>query len=184
MFTIKKKGSVITDAAICLPIFIIAMCTVLMLIVHAGEESKSYHNMSRQALYICLAEAASGVYPQGRSVALPGGFTVDHVQTIYEVVNTKIPVPKPIRRNIAVLQHLSYRPFAGESAGNSRNDDFMVYVFERYGERYHIEGCSILKRERNRGNKEFSYMPRSEAEEKGYTQCRLCIGGEEWGFTK
>ncbi len=184
MFTVKKKGSLIVDAAIVLPVFLIAMGMLLMLSLQCGAEMEHFHKLSQRTLYLCLAEAASGVSPEGRSEVLASGQCVDHVQTLPDIIDTKIPIPQAFRRHILAEMQLSFRPFVGESGDGDRTDDIMVYVFERYGERYHIEGCCILVRERKRDNKEYSYMSRSEAESKGYTACRLCIGGEEWGFTQ
>ena len=185
------------DAACCLPAFIISFCLLLSLINQAGAEESSYAKMARQ------------VQTQVDLIAVSGAdIDVDYL------IQFDFP-------GNGVMTKLLYRPFVGESAKISNEDDELVYIFPKRGIRYHRYGCSTMidgDREivltntvRNSYSacklckpgtlpngalvylysedssvyhrkscasvtKSFETMSRSEAEEKGYTPCMLCIG--------
>ena len=194
---ISRRGSIIVDAACCLPAFIISFCLLLSLINQAGAEESSYAKMAKQ------------VQTQVDLIAVSGAdIDVDYL------IQFDFP-------GNGVMTKLLYRPFVGESEDISSEDDELVYIFTKRGIRYHKYGCSTMidgDRELILTNtvrysykacelckpgslpngalvymysesstvyhrkscasvtKSFETMSRSEAEGKGYSPCMLCIG--------
>ena len=197
---ISKRGSVLVDAACCLPVFIVSICLLLSLINQAEAEESSYAKMAGQ------------VQTQVGLMAVAGMDTdVDYL------IQFDLP-------GNGVVTKLLYRPFVGESDDISGKDDELVYIFPKRGIRYHRYGCStmvdgdreLVLTNSVRNNyaacrlckpgdlpngalvymysedstvyhrkscasvtKSFETMSRSEAEEKGYTPCMLCIGHDD-----
>ncbi len=118
-----SKGSIIADASIALPAFILAFSLILSLIYEAGEEDALYRKLSE--------DTVSG------SVII-GALDVD-IPFMLAVGTTKT---RSVRKEVC------YRPFCGESS-DLKNRDVAVYIFPKSGTRYHIAGCSTL--DRNQG---------------------------------
>ena len=199
LFT-SKRGSVLVDAACCLPAFIISICLLLSLINQAGAEESSYAKMAKQVQVEVDLMAVAG-FDTDVDYLIQFGFPGNGVMT-----------------------KLLYRPFVGESDDISGEDDELVYVFPKRGIRYHRYGCStMIDGDRElvltnavRNNyaackickpaalpngalvymysedssvyhrkscasvtKSFETMSRSEAEGKGYTPCMLCVGHDD-----
>ena len=138
-----SKGSFTVDASLALPVFILSIALLLSLIYEAGEEDALYKKLAKDA------NAASAV-----------------LGTVDIEVPFMIAIGKTKTRGIE--RELYYRPFYGESA-EVRNHDITVYIFPKYGKKYHIAGCSTMER-----NPSFRAVPRSQAVSMGYTECHLC----------
>ena len=139
MYINNKKGSVLVDAAICIPLFVLAMAAVLGLIVQAGKEQKAYSRLT------AIADASMAVQAFGE-------------------------ITIPAAAGDALIQ-ICFRPWIGESDSDTASS--YVYVFPKYGEKYHIQGCFTMEMY----PENYFPMDRKEAETKGYAPCRVCIGG-------
>lgn len=136
----KKRGSILIDAAICIPLFVISMALIIGLIIQAGKEQRAYSRLT------ALADAAMAVQSSGE-------------------------ITIPAAAGDALIQ-ICYRPWIGLSDSDEASS--YVYVFPKYGERYHIQGCFTMERY----PENYFPMDRKEAEEKGYSPCLVCIGNE------
>ena len=197
---INKRGSLIVDAACCLPAFILSVCLLLSLINQAGAEETSYADMAKKAQVRTGLIAVSGLE-----------IKTDHL------VQVEMPGNGAVTR-------LVYRPFIGESDRLADRKDVIVYVFPKRGIRYHKYGCSTMiegdrqliltdpvrktykaceickpgklpngalvymysesstvyhRKSCASITKSFETMLRSEAEEKGYLPCHLCMDLQE-----
>jgi len=179
MKTSGRKGSIIVDAACVLPVFVIAVSMLIGLIVQAGREESTVCLLKNASLAYCdacvAAELAEDFVPEGIAEGL--GSLSDFVfrrsdEQVGELcVEGIVRIALPGKRFVRAL---TFRPFLGESRGaGERDDDRLVYIFPKYGIRYHVDGCVILERENH------VLVRRSEAIEKGYTPCRICGGGED-----
>ena len=139
----NRRGSLFVDAACTLPIFILSICLLISLINQAGSEQQAYAKMARRAKTQVDVIAASGV----------------DVRT-----DVLIQLAKP---GNGVLLRMIYRPFIGESDKIASEDDEMVYVFPKYGVRYHVSGCSTM----HDGDREIIL---TKAVRRRYSACKKC----------
>ncbi|MBQ4506485.1 MAG: hypothetical protein II971_04465 [Firmicutes bacterium] len=154
----SRRGNIIVDAACVLPVFILAIGMLLSLITQAGSEEKTVGGLKTAAI---AAIDVSAVYPYEltESEKVSDGLYVDNV------IRLMLPGER-------FLKGIAFRPFVGESKQPEGADDMQVYIFPKYGVRYHIDGCYILKRETH------IRVLKSQAVADGYTPCRICLGGE------
>ena len=141
-----SKGSFTVDASIALPVFILCIAMLLSLIYEAAEEDALSKKLVKEA------NAASAVI----------GITEIEVPFMVAIGKTKTR---------GINRQLYYRPFYGESA-EVRNHDTTVYIFPKYGKRYHVAGCSTMDR-----NPAYRAVYKSDAVSMGYTECHLCGAG-------
>lgn len=175
-----KRGSLIVDAAICLPFFVIAIAMLLMLIAQTGREESVTRAMVKSAiasvdaaaaleqgedffvtgnLSFRAAFAAAGMSDPGAAAGAGfprmytgiDGFPVslkvraDDLAVVRVPIKTKLPSIGDLVRSSDACRTVVFRPFTGESNRTLQENDRRVYVFPKYGERYHGEGCYILK---------------------------------------
>jgi len=133
MFT-SKKGNLIVDAAITLPIFILAMVLVLSFFLKAGTEDNAVSWMLKASQTESMVFASSG-----------------------ENVVDEVPLYKE-------GHVLLFRPFTGEKKGVCYDK---VYIFPKYGKRYHIDGCSTLQ-----GGEKVDIL--TDKVRKKYSPCKIC----------
>ena len=57
----NKKGSLLVDAAVCIPVFILAMATILSLVLHIGTEEKNFREMAGKSQLLTVAYATAGL---------------------------------------------------------------------------------------------------------------------------
>lgn len=143
MFTNRKKASLTVDAAICIPVFVLSIGMLLGLLVQTGKEEARYAQLT------AAAEASLAVDPGGDG----------------EEIKIVFPAGK-------ALIHLCYRPWVG-AEDEGLTDSTIVYIFPKYGKKYHIPGCSLIKEYPSN----YEAIEKREAEERGFDGCRLCVGG-------
>lgn len=136
----KKRGTIIVDAAISLPIFLLAMCTILSLLLQVGREDNAMLSMFKTSQTVTRTLAATG-YTTGQGVSdeFLGALGQDN-----EGIISALGQGSDSRGDLYLYKEghvLVFRPFIGEK---SDSDGDRVYIFPKYGERYHIEGCSTL----------------------------------------
>lgn len=138
------KGSVIAEAAVTLPVFIISMVLLFSLISQASAEDRLYKKLAEEANFFSAAIA-------------PGEADIPFLLAMGATGKNN------------VTRMLLYRPFVGESYDFGEE---YVYIYPKSGKRYHVIGCSTID---NNGN--YEKVSLSEAEERGFSPCRLCCNG-------
>ena len=178
----KRRGGLIVDAALCMPIFVIAFALLLLLLMQAGTEETLVYTMT-QAADTCIRSEAAGqaaelqdasaaVQLVSYAAALKGGLAKEwdegpavHVVTFLTDQDARLSGNLCIdhltwthvscKRNalfslgktdgIFSIRAFVFRPWRGESKQPVAPDEERVYVFPKYGEKYHNSGCRILQ---------------------------------------
>ena len=170
------------DAAICLPIFLIAAMLLLLLLMQAGTEETIVRSACAAGLACVEADAAlQGVEAENVEPVLQGAFYTaklalslrgewddgpDVLVTRFQTgektyVTGTLQVDNLVRTNIVSsrkalfsladtdgirsVRGFVFRPWRGESQQDGDASEERVYVFPKYGERYHAYGCRIMK---------------------------------------
>ncbi len=104
----------------------------------------------------------------------------DAVSSLMGTANMELPFMVAVgnTKTRGIGRQLYYRPFSGESA-EVKNRDVTVYIFPKYGKRYHVAGCSTMDR-----NVSYRAVSKSSALSMGYTECKLCGPGRTDYFKK
>ena len=170
------------DAAVCLPIFLIAAGLLLLLLMQAGTED-TVVRAAADASLTCVEAAAgmeaveagtaesvlqaafyagklhaylgkewddgpdvwvTGFLPDQKSLAA-GNLRIDHLVRATVTTRRKALHGLDKTDGILSLRTFLFRPWVGESRQDTQADDTRVYVFPKYGERYHAYGCRIMK---------------------------------------
>lgn len=198
----RKRGSMIVEASIMLPVFVIMIVTFCWLIRACVLEIAVYNTVENEVKKICAAgftpapvgiqntldEAGidgseyrmTGLLP-GFHIAGVGGFT--RMMFTYD---TDISVPLPMVSQISLRNAVTYRPWNGyENPGTPMGFDAMrgegdghpVYVFPTAGEKYHSRGCRYTES----CARAVTLSPSVRSE---FSACPLCtFGNEENGQT-
>jgi len=170
-----KKGSIMVDAAICLPLFIIALAMLLQVINFAGKEERGYYDAYKmicaQGLVMDNADMGFDIRDDDKRVS------IDNVLRM--PITYKIDFPFAgafLKSNIAVMD-MPYRVYIGESP-DLYEDDY-VYIFpknegnEKEGPKYHSAYCRTMKAGATRGL-EIEKVREDEAKSRGYSLCHWC----------
>lgn len=170
------------DAAVCLPVFLIAVGLLMLLLMQAGTED-TVVRASAAASLACIEASAgidaldaeevqpvlqaafyagklhaylgkewdhgpdvwvTGLLTEQKSLAA-GNLRIDHL--VRTTVTSRRRALHTLDRTdgITSLRTFVFRPWVGESRQDDRADPVRVYVFPKYGERYHSYGCRIMK---------------------------------------
>ncbi|MDD4582957.1 MAG: hypothetical protein PHR60_02070 [Eubacteriales bacterium] len=199
----EKKGSVILEASLILPLFLLAMLSLICLIRMVGIEENVMHVYSREAVKIgkeAYVETA-GDWITGAIFSIRihdqiektenksiSGLQLKNFKYLYEneglsdlicgdlSYNITIPLPLKFGRVLEFEDRLVFRGFVGSdniyghmdfSRMEQEEEEGLVYVFPRAGEKYHKVNCSYIV-----------VCPRevllSAQVKKRYTPCRFC----------
>lgn len=177
-----RRGALIVDAAVCLPVFLIAMGLVLLLIMQAGVEDTLVYAAVRAGEQTVRAEAAGEAavsdealsflqagaftaslhlslaqewdngpsvrvtgYLTEQTAQIGGGISIDHLNRAVIRCGRRALFSLSGMDGIDSSRLFMFRPWAGESKQLHDSGDERVYVFPKYGERYHSEGCRIMQ---------------------------------------
>lgn len=154
----RKKGTVTIDAAIGLPVFLLAMGLLLCLMLQLEAEERRFCELRDRALTDMEIRGAVSRLSRGNLV-------VEGVRELKSRVRLKLPSLSAQKKTDA-LEYLVYRPFIGAQS-EAAEDDTRVYVFPKRGQRYHIRSCIILQE----GAVETVL---SSQLRKRYAACRIC----------
>lgn len=197
---VEKRGSIITEAAIMLPVYIIAVVTFIYItrVCHTDiiifstveNEVRESSAQSFAPLFPGIGEAvdASGLDRRNFDISwIPSGIMdgSEEIDSLYKVTfkyDTKIAMPAVFKRNVVISNAIVVRNWKGkeisgaEAFGFSRmaSDESgnIVCVFPRAGGRYHGTDCRYVN----------SYAAEAtlDAEiRKKYKPCPLCSDGNE-----
>lgn len=181
-----KKGSIIVDAAISIPIFVLSMCFLLSMMIHIGREETAVSKMLKLSQSTSIACAASGMDVVDELVLADEGhillyrpfvgktknvddmvyifpksgkrFHVDGCSTLKEGEITSI-LTNQIRKK--------YQPCKICDPDKLPNGS-SVYVYSDSSHVYHRQSCSTI-------TKNYECVGRDEAISRGYTPCQICL---------
>lgn len=118
-----SKGSIITDAALVLPIFILAVLLIFSLIREAAEESRLYKDL-------CTAAGKPAVL------------------SLYAEANVDYLTKSGKTDTYDIQRTVYYRPFCGESE-DSEYAYSLVCIYPKAGIKYHRKRCSTVENNSN-----------------------------------
>jgi hypothetical protein len=175
-----RRGSMLTEGAVFLPVYIIAVVTLIYLVRICWTDVLVFSTVENQ-----VREASVGVnlnmFQETRSALNSAGADGSRLK-IYSIpsdVSAKLPVS--IRKNIVLENELVYRQWTGMSIdGEAFGYDRMeidetgntVYVFPRSGGRYHGRTCRYVN------SYDVESVLSQEIKTK-YSRCPLCTDGSE-----
>lgn len=197
----NKRGSYIVEASITLPLLIISICSLMFIVkIIATCEAITFvtsnslldtifgYNIGFNEKSLC-----KDVEEISKSLS---DFKVTKYRYLYEdnemtdlialdvKVDFSVTSAIGINGNISFTEELLCRGFTGTSQKKSPlpEADFnqlkcatLIYVFPKYGERYHIGECRYIKKSEIE-NGYIVRMDREDALRKGYTPCIVCQG--------
>ena len=176
------RGSLIVDAAVCLPVFLIAMSLLLLLIMQAGTEdtcvraavcagdacvktaaaggvadTDAWDSALQTASFTAALHAelseewedgptvhVAGFFTQ-QNAQIGGGISIDHLNVATVSCRRMALFSLPGTDGISSVRTFVFRPWEGESKQQFDADGERVYVFPKYGERYHSYGCRVMQ---------------------------------------
>lgn len=193
----RKKGSIIVEAAVTLPVFIIMTVTFCWMVKACALETAVFNaveNEVRQVSVIGTAPSVSSVRKALEDVHVDGssfkgdavvpGYTAGGIGGFVRVsftYDTKISMPLPFVSDILLKNSIVYRNWNGYSnSGTPMGFQAMeesvagepVYIFPLAGEKYHKSGCRVMTASSER-------VSLSAELRKQYSSCPLCVTGRE-----
>lgn len=201
---IDKRGSYTVEAALSLPVLILCICALVLIIrIVAVCESVCFYS-GREMMEISLGayrhvNSVSLCDEMEETVGEESGlsdFKITGFRYLYndgeftdliEVQSRarfKVVNAVGINGKIEFTHSILARGFTGaiQDGDPLSEDEFCngessqpVFVFPRYGKRYHRPGCRYVKQE-IKGNSYKLKMEKDDAVGKGYTACKICGG--------
>ena len=183
----SKKGSLLVDAAVCIPVFILAMAAILSLVLHVGTEEKNFREMAEQSQVLTVAYAAAGIdddrihylHSDGQNLAFrpfsgaddSGGDTLVYIfpkrGERYHIAGCPTMKPGEIETILTDQIRRSYRACEickPETLPNGAP----VCLYSESSRIFHRKSCATI-------TKSYEKICKSEAEARGYTPCMHCI---------
>lgn len=187
VFRTSKKGSLIVDAAICLPIFIIAICSILGLIRQVLFEEENFKKIANESQGLCALYASTGIDLDGiqylssekeRLAFIPfSGHTDSEGDCLvyifpksgrrYHIIGCSTLKAGEIETILTDKVRKTYKPCQickPESLPNGAS----VFIYSDGSKIYHKKTCATI-------TKTYEKLRKKEAIEKGYTPCRICF---------
>ena len=136
-----KKGAIIVDAAIILPIFLVALLTLACFSRLMAEEEQMLNDLLETGERM----AAAAWFSDGEG---------DSLIPLTDISRGEIPLPLDFPKASALQAKILVRGFTGAPARNDpagfdvfgeSNRCFLVYVFPRAGERFHVRDCAVIE---------------------------------------
>ena len=202
----NRKGSYLVEASITLPVFILSAAALAMVIQLIAVCETIGYVMSRELKENLLFDAGilnhvslcrtieDGVISQHPNVSdfrvkrvrqnVQNGNMTDLI-TVSAEAKFHVILPLHIGGRMQFEQKLMARAFTGAQQDSLplAADGFMqggnaadVLIYPKYGERFHVESCTIVQQQMKSGNPGWE-MDRKEAELWEYTPCEICRGG-------
>ena len=195
----KKKGSMIVEASIVFPVYIIAVVTLCWLVKACFLEAAVFSTVIDQVHHVSVSETGTTGLQSGVKSALEisgiegslysqkslgGNYTaagVSGFQRLRYRYTTKIQIPLPFVKKINLDNEILFHPWTGSSGVGapfsfenmeSDGNGVPVVIFPRTGGRYHTTSCRYA-------NAYPTEIVLTEAVRKKYDRCRLCTEGDE-----
>lgn len=196
-----KRGSYMVEAAITLPILIISMCSLVLIIkiiaacevvtfvtsenlidIMFGSFSE-YDEISLCKEILDMSDDISDLRIKKLKYLYNDEETNDLISLEAEA-NFKVINPIGINGKIRFKEKVLCRGFTGntqeinplaESEFTGYTQSIEVYIFPKYGEKYHKKDCKYIKQNISE-NSYIINMDKEDALRKGYTPCIICQG--------
>lgn len=195
----RKRGSMIVEAAIVLPIYVIAVVTLCWLVKACFLETAVFNTVCDQVHQASVSVTKSaGISGKIRSAlddsgvegseyrhkGIARGIPVEGFggfEKLRYSYDTRIRVPVPFVKEIKLENEVLYHAWTGYSPGGpvfpfsrmeSDGDGSPVIVFPRTGGRYHDKSCRYV-------NACPSTVTLTSSVRRKYDRCRLCTEGNE-----
>lgn len=183
----SKRGSIIVDAAICIPIFVLSMCFLISIILSIGKEENAMANMLKTSRASSLACATMDLCVVEDLTLYGEGHTLVYRPFVGEsraVDNEMVYIfPKRGLRfhvegcgtlkegQLSVVLTADVR--VKYSACKLCNPDKLpngssIYLYSEYSDTYHRQSCSTI-------TKSYECITKSEAIKRGYSPCQICL---------
>jgi len=204
----NKRGSYLIEATISLPIFIISVLALALLIniitICEGISfnlSNDVHEATKNAYELRNSGLVERLIIQNDLKNVSDridNLDIEKFKYLYESNGIDDLIATDIEANFSVLNPIGIegkisfnlgllaRGFTGKyNDGNtlrvsefeSKEGSKVVVIFPRYGERYHTKNCRYVKQDYG-DNSYHIEMEREDAKRKGYTACKVCLGGD------
>ncbi len=177
----RARGSLTIDAAVCIPVFVIALGVLLSLINFISDEERAYFEAETR---IQTVGCFGGGLELGRCVDMPDrGIYIDHVQTYPIIKAVKLPFAELFIGSSFSIMDMPYRTYIGESPDLYRCES--VYIFpknegsENKLPKYHTSSCSAVKGSLTKGYL-IERLGKDEARSRGYGLCEHCRKHDEF----
>lgn len=197
----NKKGSYLVEAAITLPILIVSICAMILIIrIIAICETITYVTSTDLIDMMFFYDNKLSTIPLcsdlKENLKQVSDIKVTKYKHLYEdgdmnnlialglETNFNVFNGIGIDGNVAFTEDVLCRAFAGNEQPNNPLSEYKftedkkacaVFVFPKYGERYHIGGCRYIKQNISERTNVIE-MDREDAFRKGYSPCIICIG--------
>ena len=200
--TINKKGVYTIEAAICLPLVMLAVLTLGYFLeadsawencMNAAFRECSYAqcsglNLSRLSIGMKLGRDASD-FGQDVDLRIGGGMSAyadgrhTDLNTFSLKARVTLPLPLGFGRSFSYEDTVKYRDFTGlkytrpalgAEGLEQSTDSTAVWIFPQSGTKYHEEDCTYVKATVH--SCVLTSALKGEAEDKGYTPCSKCGG--------
>lgn len=197
----NKQGSYVVEAAIILPILIVSICSLILIIrIIAACETITFSTASALidvGFYcdspiseITLYKKISDCSQEETDISIKklrflySDEDMDDLIELRAEARFNVFNSAGINGNIRFEESVLCRGFTGtlqqvnpltEAEFNEYKNSAVVYIFPKYGERFHKETCKYIKQNNSEGAYVLS-MDREDAERKGYTPCMICQG--------
>lgn len=186
-FVTSKKGSLIVDAAISIPIFVLAICSIIGLVKQATFEEKNFKELAEKSQQLCIVYASSGIDPVDTQYlsldkerlafkAFCGLRDSEGDRLVYifpkrgeryhiigcstlKAGEVETVLTDSIRRKYKACQIC--KP---ETLPNGAS----VFLYTEGSRVYHKKTCATI-------TKTYEKLRKSEAAERGYTPCKICF---------
>ena len=201
MFKNSKRGSYLVEASITLPIFIISVCSLILIIrIVSLCENITFITSTN------MMDAIFGHYNRVNLITLckdiedssdyVSSFKVSRYKYLYEdnelsdLIILDAEAEFEVMNAVGIYGQISFdtkvlcRAFTGETQSKNPLDESefcendksqMIYVFPKYGERYHNKNCRYLDQNIYKAAY-WIQMDKEDALRKGYTPCIICQG--------
>ena len=194
-----RKGSMIVEASIVLPIYIIAVVTICWLVRACFLEAAVFSTVTDQIHQASVSEAGTiGLQGKIRTALEDSGiegeeYSQKSVQSNFTAVGvsgfqrmkydycTKIQIPLPFVEKIDLENEILFHQWTGFSKGGdpfsfasmeSDGSGVPVVIFPRSGGKYHAASCRYA-------NARPTEVVLTDTIRKKYDRCRLCTEGDE-----
>ena len=197
----NKEGSYIVEASVILPIFIICVCAIILIIrIIAICENITFatskelinasfgyfNNINKSSLckrFEAEAKDASSIKINQLRYLYSDG-EIEDLISVDATAKFKVNNVIGINSAISFREKIMCRAFSGsyrdgtplgEDVFTSYGQAKTVYIFPKYGIRYHNKTCRYIKNK----NEERSYIigiDKEDAKRRGYTPCMVCQG--------
>lgn len=192
----SKRGSIMVDAAISIPIFVLAMCSVLGMINKVGKEETGVAKMLSLSQVSCKAIATTGLdvveelvlYDEGHIllyrpfVGEPSYVDTDRVFIFpkagirYHIQGCSTMRDGQLTEILTDTLRRKYSPCKICDPDRLPNGA-TVCVYSGVSKLYHRQSCATV-------TKSYECITKKEAINQGYTACQLCLKNSNWNFEK